>query len=65
MDHSHDMKHVFAVGDKITYKNEPGTVSRINILGMRPCCAIEVTWDDETKMKKILQMKQLNDVMKI
>ena len=56
---------MFAVGDRISYQNKEGTVSRINILGMRPCCAIQVVWDDTTKISQILQMAQLNDVVKL
>ena len=56
---------MFAVGDRISYHNNEGTVSRINILGMRPCCAIQIIWDDTTKISQILQMNQLNDVVKL
>lgn len=56
---------MFVVGDRISYNGDEGTVSRTNILGMRPCCAIQVVWDDSTKISQILQMNQLNDVVKL
>lgn len=56
---------MFAVGDRVSYHGDEGTVSRTSILGMRPCCAIQVTWDDTTKIAQILQMVQLNDVVKL
>ena len=56
---------MYAVGDRIRYMNEEGTVKRTNILGMRPCCAIQVNWDDTTKIPSILQMEQLKHVTKL
>lgn len=62
--HDHMEMYVYAIGDRISYKEKAGKVSRINIFGMRACCAIEVEWDDGS-MKTILQTTQLKDVKKI
>ena len=59
-----DMK-TFEVGERISYMGKTGTVSRINVLGLRPCCAIQIDWDDSVSMKRILQMKELKHVSKI
>ena len=56
---------MYAVGDRVRYMNEDGTVQRINILGMRPCCAIQVNWDNTRKLPSILQMEQLKDTTKL
>ena len=57
---------MYAKGDRISYKDDLlGTVMRINILGLRPCCAIQGKWDDTTKMQSVLQMQQLQDVVKL
>lgn len=66
MDNTHgDMHHtMYHKNDRISYKGKEGVVSRINILGFRPCCAIEVQWDDGS-MKTILKMKELDDVVKL
>ena len=53
---------MFAVGDRISFNNIEGTVSRIRILGMKAGTAIQVIWDDSTKISQILQGAQLNDV---
>jgi len=57
--------HSFAVGDKISYNNQEGTISRVIILGMKPNTAIQVIWDDTTKISQILQGAQLNNVVKL
>ena len=57
--------HSFAVGDKISYNNQEGTISRVRILGMKPNTAIQVIWDDTTKISQILQGAQLNNVVKL
>ena len=57
--------HSFVVGDKISYNNKEGTVSRVRILGMKPNTAIQVIWNDATKISQILQGVQLNDVKKL
>jgi len=57
--------HSFVVGDRISYNNNEGTVSRVRILGMKPNTAIQVIWDDTTKISQILQGAQLNDVVKV
>lgn len=64
MDHDHHHE-TYVVGDRIRYMNTDGTVKRINILGMRPCCAIQVNWDDNTKLPSILQMNELKHVTKL
>ena len=56
---------MYAVGDRVRYMNEEGTVKRINVLGMRPCCAIQVNWDNTTKIPSILQMEHLKHTTKI
>lgn len=61
----HDGMTMYAVGERIRYMNAEGTVKRINILGLRPCCAIQVNWDDNTKIPSILQMDQLTHVTKL
>ena len=64
MNGMHDMP-TYAVGDRVRYMNEEGTVKRINVLGMRPCCAIQVNWDNTTKIPTILQMEQLKHTTKL
>lgn len=64
MDGMHNMP-MYAVGDRVRYMNEEGTVKRINVLGMRPCCAIQVNWDNTTKIPTILQMEQLKHTTKL
>lgn len=54
----------YAVGDRISYKNKTGTVSRTKILGMKPCCAVQVDWDDNS-IKTILQTNELKEVVKL
>lgn len=56
---------MYAVGDRVRYHNNDGTVRRINILGLRPCCAIQVEWDDTSKITTILQMNELKQVTKL
>nr|QOI90488.1 hypothetical protein HWQ62_00353 [Pyramimonas orientalis virus] len=55
----------YVKGERIKYFNETGTVVRTNILGMKPCCAIQIMWDDENKKSKILQMHELCNVVKL
>ena len=55
----------FVVGDKIKFYDKTGYVSRISVLGFKPCCAIEVTWDDPTRIKQILHMKEIQHVIKV
>lgn len=55
----------FKVGEKISYNGKIGTVSRINILGLRSCCAIQIDWDEANSLKRILQMNELKDVVKL
>ena len=62
-DECHDKKH-FNVGDKIKYHDKIGTVTRTSILGMKPCCAIQVDWDDGS-MKSILHMKEIKHCVKV
>lgn len=51
-------------GDRVSYHGKEGVVTRTAILGFRPCCAIEVQWDDGS-MKTILKMGELNHVSKL
>jgi hypothetical protein len=66
MDHTNENMHhtIFKKDDRVSYKGKEGVVSRINILGFRPCCAIEVQWTDGS-MKTILKMKELEQVVKL
>ena len=57
--------HSFAVGDRISYNNNEGTVSRIRVLGLQHGTAIQVVWDDSAKISQILQGAQLNNVVKL
>ena len=59
--HDHEMFHK---GDRISYMGKEGVVSRTNILGFRPCCALEVQWDDGS-LKTILKMGELKHVSKL
>ena len=61
MEHHHEQ---FELGDKLSYKDRTGTVTRINILGLTPCCAVQVDWDDTGK-KQILQSKELKECTKL
>lgn len=60
----------YAVNDRVKYTNsktsesKEGVVTRIRIFGMKPCCAIEVEWDDNS-LKTILQMQELENVVKL
>ena len=50
----HNMNHVYnpnhlCINDKVSYNDKIGTVTRNNILGMKLCCAFEITWDDESR----------------
>lgn len=65
MDHDEHHDHpTFSIGERISYLNKQGKVSRINIMGFKACCCIEIEWDDGS-MKKVLQMHQLNDIVKL
>jgi hypothetical protein len=60
----HCEEHKYMVGDRVDYKGEIGTVTRTTILGFRPCCAIQVSWDNEELAPKILQMHELCECVK-
>ena len=75
MEHHHEEEHhhngeehhhheQFSKGDRISYKDRTGTVSRINILGLTPCCAVQITWDN-SELKSILHSKELKEVEKL
>lgn len=55
----------YNIGDRISYNGDEGTVSRVKILGFVRNQAIQVTWDDTTKVSTILQSAQLNNVVKL
>lgn len=61
MEHHHQQ---FELGDRLSYKGKTGTVTRINILGLTPCCAVQVDWDDTNK-RQILQSKELKECTKL
>lgn len=58
------MNESFVIGDRVSYLDRKGVVIRISILGMKPCCALQVKWDDN-KSQTILQMNQIKDVVKL
>jgi hypothetical protein len=64
MENNMEMNNMFMVGDRISYKDELGTVTRTSILGFKPCCAIQIKWDKETIETNILKMRELNDCVK-
>lgn len=48
MNHEYNPNHL-CINDKVSYNDKIGTVTRNNILGMKQCCAFEITWDDESR----------------
>ena len=69
-DHEHHEHVQYVVNDRVKYTNpktsesKEGVVTRIRIFGMKPCCAIEVEWDDSS-IKKILRTQELENVVKL
>ena len=59
--HDHEEYHK---GDRVSYMGKAGVVSRTSILGFRPCCALEVQWDDGS-LKTILKMGELKHLSKL
>lgn len=55
----------YNIGDRISLNGNEGTVARVKILGMVRNQAIQVTWDDPSKVNSIIQIPQLNDVVKL
>jgi hypothetical protein len=53
----------FDIGDKVTYNDMNGTITRDSVLGFSKCCCYEVTWDN--KQRKVFIRDEVNLLNKL